>query len=179
MKKLLISHSAKEVNSYRHRTSVNRIASNEQPRDRSSRLLALRCLLVAAGCSLLVGLVGCGPAASDNATSLESRASVSGPPLSKQGPSPRNDPFTSVTPAASPVPLASGIETAAAAGRGTVPGGDSPYAVPVPSTRPADGLDPRVVPAWMAKELDSLDVGTRPYTLETWAQSALPGAIDR
>jgi hypothetical protein len=30
----------------------------------------------------------------------------------------------------------------------------------------------------MAKELDSPDVGTRLRALETWAQSAPPGAVD-
>jgi hypothetical protein len=35
-----------------------------------------------------------------------------------------------------------------------------------------------VVPAWIAKELDSPDVNTRLRALETWAQSAPPGAVD-
>jgi hypothetical protein len=35
-----------------------------------------------------------------------------------------------------------------------------------------------VVPAWIAKEFDSPDVNTRLRALETWAQSAPPGAID-
>ena len=178
MKKLSNAHSAIEVSSYRFRSLVKRIASNEQPRDRNSWQFALRCLLVAAGCSLLIGLAGCGPASSDNAPGLESRASVDGPPLSKQGPSPRNDPFTPVTPAASPVPLSSVNGTGGALGRGTVPGGDSPRAVPVPSSKPVDSLDALVVPAWMAKELNSRDVGVRLRALETWVQSAPPGAVD-
>ena len=127
---------------------------------------------------LLAGLAGCGPASSDNAPSLESRASVSGPPLSKQGPSQGNNPLTPVTQAASPVPLASVNETGAVAGNGKAPVGDSPQAIPVSSSKPADVLEPLVVPAWMAKELDSPDVGTRLRALETWAQSAPPGALD-
>jgi hypothetical protein len=127
---------------------------------------------------LLAGLASCGPASSDNAPSLESRASVSGPPLSKQGPSPRNDPFTPATPAASPVPLASGNETGAKSGMGTAPGGDSPQAISAPSSKPVDSLDALVVPAWMAKELNSPDVGARLRALETWTQSAPPGAVD-
>ena len=175
MKKLLISNSAVEVISYRHRATVKRIGSSEQPRGRSSRLFALCCGLVAAGCSLLIGVPGCGPASSDNAPSVETRANVGGPPLSKQGPSPGNDPFT---PVASHVSLASGNETGTASGKGIVPGGDSPHAVPVPASEPAPPVDTLVVPAWMAKELNSPDVSVRLRALETWAQSAPVGAVD-
>jgi hypothetical protein len=154
-------------------------APPERPEDmRPSRpCLRLLCshLALLLSLMLLAGLAGCGPASSDNAPNLESRASVGGPSLSKQGPSPRNDPFT---PAASPVPLPSVNGTGSAPGRGTVPGGDSPRAVPVPSSKPADPVDTLVVPAWMAKELDSPDVGVRLRALETWAQSAPPGAVD-
>ncbi len=86
--------------------------------------------------------------------------------------------MTPVTPAAAPVPLASGNKTDNVAGNGTVPGGGSPGAAPVPSTKSADSLEALVVPAWIAKELDSPDVGTRLRALETWAQSAPPGAVD-
>lgn len=123
-----------------------------------------------------MALAGCGQASPDKAPSLESRASV--PPPSKQGPSSGNNPLTPVTPAAAPVPLASGNKTDSVAGNGTVPGGDSPSAAPVPSTKSVDSLDALVVPAWMAKELESPDVDTRLRALETWAQSAPPGAID-
>jgi hypothetical protein len=125
---------------------------------------------------LLAGLAGCGPASSDNAPNLGPRASVGGPLLSKQGPSPGNDPYT---PATSPVPLASVNVTGSASGRGTVPGGNSPpHAVPVPSSEPARPADILVVPAWMTKELDSPDVRVRLRALETWAQSAPLGAVD-
>ena len=124
--------------------------------------------------TLLAGLAGCGPASSDNPPNLGPRASMAGPSLSKQGPSPRNDPFT---PAANPVPLASVNGIGAKSGMGTLPGGGSPHAVPVPSSEPAHPVDGLVVPAWMAKELDSPDVGVRLRALETWAQSAPPGAI--
>ncbi len=154
----------------------------ERPEDmRPSRpCLRLLCprLALLLSLMLLAGLAGCGPASSDNAPSLESRAGVGGLPLSKQGPSPHNAPFTPVTPAASPVPLASGNETGSASGRETVPGGDSPHAVAVPSSKPADPVDTLVVPAWMAKELDSPDVGVRLRALETWVLSAPPGAVD-
>ena len=128
---------------------------------------------------LLAGLAGCGSASSDNAPSLESRASVGWLPLSKQGPSPGNNSLTPVATATSPVPLSSGnTEAGAVAGNGKAPVGDSPQAIPVSSSKPADVLEPLVVPAWMAKELDSPDVGARLRALETWAQSAPPGAID-
>ena len=127
---------------------------------------------------LLMALTGCGQASSDKAPSLESRASVGVPPLSKQGPLSGNNQSTPVTPAAAPVPLASGNKTDIVAGNGTVPGGGGPSAAPVPSTKSADSPEPPVVPAWMAKELDSPDVATRIRALETWAQSAPPGAVD-
>lgn len=127
---------------------------------------------------LLAGLAGCGQASSDKAPSLESRASVGVPPPSKQGPSSGNNPLTPVTPAAAPVPLASGDKPGIPSGKGTVPGGERPPAVTVPSSQPADSVDALVVPAWMAKELDSPDVATRIRALETWAQSAPPGAVD-
>jgi hypothetical protein len=150
---------------------------SERPTDRRSWLFTRRCGLVTAGCSLLIGLAGCGPASSDNASNLESRASVGGPPLSKQSPSPGNNQLTPVTQATSAPPLASGNDTGAASGRGAL-GGDSPHTVPVQSPKPADALDPLVVPAWIAKELDSPDVGVRLRALDTWVQSSPPGAVD-
>lgn len=125
---------------------------------------------------LLAGLAACGPAASDNPANLGPRARVDGSSLSQQGSSPRNEPFT---PAANSVSLASGNATGHASGKGGVTGGDSFLAVATSSMKPAGTLDPLVVPAWKAKELDLPDVGSRTYTLETWAQSAQPEAIDR
>ena len=122
---------------------------------------------------LLAGLTGCGPAASDNAPNLGPRASVNGTPQAEQSSSPRKDPFT---PAASPAPLASENGTGAASGKGTAE--NSPNTAPVPSSKPADPVDTLDVPAWMVKELDSPDVGTRLRALDTWVQSAPPGAID-
>jgi len=97
---------------------------------------------------LLAGLAGCGPASSDNASGVESRASVSKPPLSEQGPAPGINPLTPVIPAAAnPGSLASENGTGA-----------------------VEGL---VEPAWMANELASPNV-----PLETGAQSAPLGAVD-
>lgn len=137
------------------------------------------CLAMLLSLMFVAGLAACGPASSDNAPSRESRASVGGPPLSKQGLSPGNNPLTPAAQAASALPLTLGNKTGAMAGKGTVPVGDRPQAVPVSSsTKPADALDPLVVPEWMAKDLDSPDVGTRLRALDTWVQSAPPGADD-
>ena len=127
---------------------------------------------------LLAGVSGCGQASPDKVPSLESRASVGVPSPSKQGPSSGNNPLTPVTPAAAPVPLASGNKTDIVAGNGTVPGGDRPLAVPAPSSQPADSVDALVVPAWIAKELDSPDASVRIRALDMWAQSAPSGSID-
>ena len=90
----------------------------------------------------------------------------------------RQQPIDSGHPGGEPRPLALGNETGVASGKETVPGGNSPPAEPVPATKPADSLEPLAVPAWMAKELDSPDVATRLRALETWAESAPPGAVD-
>jgi hypothetical protein len=150
---------------------------NSTPPERSEDMRPSRSrLALLLSLTLLAGLVGCGQTSSDKAPSLESRASVPSP--SKQGPSSGNNPLNPVTTAAAPVPFALGNKTDSVAGNGTVPGGDSPSGAPVPSSKSADSLDALVVPAWIAKELDSPDVGTRLRALETWAQSAPPGAVD-
>jgi hypothetical protein len=181
----MISSSGQPV---RLRASVNAMPQQQHPRADRSRSPSptppewsedmrpsRSCLALLLGLMLLAGLAGCGSASSDNAPSLESRTSVGGPPLSKQGPSPRNDPFSL---ADSPVPLASGNGTGSASGTGTVPGGDSPHAVPVLSSEPGHPVDGLVVPEWMAQKLNSPNVRVRLRALETWAQSAPPGAVD-
>ena len=180
MKKLFISHSAIEVSSYRFRSLVKRIVSNEQPRDRSSWLFALRCWLVAAGCSLLVGLAGCGPASSDNAPSLESRASVDG--LSKQSPLPGNNSLTPVTQTVSPVPLASVNGTGSSSGTSIVPGGDNigqgdklskPAAMSNVETDGRDKLPVPGIPESIAKGLDSPDARSRLQALDHWEKKGV------
>ena len=152
---------------------------NSTPPERSEDMRPSRSrLALLLSLTLLAGLVGCGQTSSDKASSLESRASVGGQPLSKQGPSPGSNPLTPVTPAASPVPLASGDKPGIPSGKETVTGGERPLAVPAPSSQPADSVDALVVPAWIAKELDSPDAGARIRALETWVQSAPPGSID-
>jgi hypothetical protein len=136
------------------------------------------CLALFLSLILLTGLAGCGQASSDNSPSVGSRASVSGQPLSKQGPSPGNNPLAPVTPEASPKSLVSGDKLGIPSEKETVPGVDRPLPVPVPSSQPTDSVNALVVPAWMAKELDSPDAGARIRALETWVQSAPPGSID-
>lgn len=127
---------------------------------------------------LLAGLSGCGPASSDNAPNLGSNASVSGQPLSKQSPSPGNNTLTLSTHVAISAPLASGNETGAASGKGTVSVGDSPQAIPVSSSKPAEVLESLIVPEWITKDLESPDIGTRLRALDKWVQTAPPGAED-
>jgi hypothetical protein len=146
------------------------------PHERSEDIrLSRSYLAILLSLMLFAGFAGCGPASSDNAPNLESRASVDGPSLSKQGSSPRNDTFT---PAASPLPLASVNGTGSASGTGTVPGGADPHAVSVLSSEPGHPIEGLVVPEWMAQKLTSPNVRVRLKALETWAQSAPPGAVD-
>jgi hypothetical protein len=119
------------------------------------------------------GLAGCGPAP-DNAPNYGARASVAGPPLAQKSPAVRSDP---AAPAARPVPLATDNGNGSASGRRAPETYSSPAAL-IPSTKPTDPMDSLVVPTWIAKELNSPDVGTRLRALETWIQSAPPGAID-
>ena len=130
------------------------------------------CLALLLGLMFVVGLAGCGPAPSDNAPNFESRASVDGPDYRPEARATRRG--GKIIP-----PIASGNETVSTSGRETAPGGESLLAAAASPAKPADTLDPLIVPAWKAKELDSSDGDSRPYTLETWAQSAQPGAIDR
>ena len=113
---------------------------------------------------LLAGLAGCGPASSDNAPSLESRASVSGPSVSKQSPLPGNNPLTPVSQAVSPVALASVNGTGSASGVGTVPGGDK---LPVPS-----------IPDSIAKDIGSPDARTRYRALDHWEAKDSKAPLD-
>ena len=124
--------------------------------------------------AFFAGLAGCGPAP-DNAPNLGPRASVGELPPVQKSPTPRNDPAAQ---AASPMPLASDSGNGSGSGRRTAPEADNSPAAPIPSTKPTDPIDSLVVPAWMAKELNSPDVGTRLRALETWVKSAPPGAID-
>jgi hypothetical protein len=170
--------------------SVSNVLARDPRADRSRSLIAAppersedmrtsrSCLALLLSLMLFAGLAGCGPASSDNAPSLGPNVSVGGPSLSKQGPSPRNDSFTPFTSAASPVSLASVNGTGSASGTERVPGGDSPHAVPVLSSEPGPPVDGLVVPEWMAQKLNSPNVRVRLRALETWAQSAPPGAVD-
>ena len=158
-----------------HRHGTRHLAVH--PSRPSLRLLYPR-LALFLSLMLFAGLPACGPASSDNAPNLGPRASADGLGVSKHTASPSVTPLTPITSAATPVPLAPRNDPATVAGTGTVPAENSPPAVPVSSTKPAAVLEPLVVPAWIAKDLESPDVGTRLRALETWAQSAPPGAVD-
>lgn len=118
----------------------------------------------------LAGLIGCGPAASDNAPSLESRASVGGPPP------------------ASPVPLASLNGTGSTSGRGTAPGGDNtdqgvsllfkPAGTPNDKTDGREKLPVSVMPDPIAKDLDSPDVQMRLQALDRLAKQGITVPLD-
>ena len=166
------SHTVRRITSAHARLSLHTQLFTDTARPSRS------CLAVFLSLTFVAGLAGCGPASSDNAPSLEFRATMGGPPLSKQSPIPGRNPVTPATQAASPATLASGNEKAPASGRGIVPGEDSPNAVSAKSTKPADVLEPLVVPVWIAKDLDSPDVGTRLRALDTWVLSAPPGSDD-
>jgi hypothetical protein len=124
------------------------------------------------------GLAGCGLPISDKSPSLDSHSSVDRLPLSKQGPSLGNNSATPVTPTMNSIPLALGNETGAASGRETVPGGDRPHAMPVPSSEQEHPVEGLVVPELMAQKLNSPNVRVRLRVLDTWANEASPGAVD-
>jgi hypothetical protein len=121
------------------------------------------------------GLAGCGPASSDNVPNLGQNTNVGGPFLSKQNLSPHTDAFT---PTANPIFAASVNGPGSVAGSGADPEGHNPLAATVLSSElrhPVEGL---IVPEWMAQKLNSSKVRVRLQALETWAQSAPPGAVD-
>jgi len=113
----------------------------------------------------LAGLSGCGSAVSDNASSSESRASLSAPAKSQpvlQGTAvPLNGPFALAT---SPGPLA-GIawskQTPAANQKG-----------------PAPMPEQLVLPAWIAQDLDAPEVSVRLQALDMWAQQGTQAPLD-
>ncbi len=141
-------------------------------RPSQSRLVILFSLMV------LMGLLGCGQTSPDSTPNLSSRASVGELPVSKPSPSTGNNSVTPDPSKANPVPLALGKATGGASGKEAGAGEGSSYEVPIPPSKTEDMLGALVVPAWIAKELDSPDVNTRLRALDTWALSAPSGAID-
>jgi len=147
--------------------------------ERSTNMhLSRSCMAMLLSLVFLTGLAGCGQASSDKTSNLGAGAGAGEQPIPRQGLSPRTDRVASATPAASSLSLTLGYGPAAASGKGIIPGVEGPAGAPVQPTKPTDELDPLVVPAWITKDLDSPDVGTRLRALETWAQSAPPGAVD-
>lgn len=138
------------------------------------------CLALPMSLLLFAGLAGCGPAPSDNAPTLDPRASQGQPPLSQKNPPPRTDPFALAanSATASPAPLVSENGNGSLPGKRTVSRGDSPNGAPASSAKPVNPMDLLVVPAWIAKDLASPDVDTRLRALNTWVLTAPVGSID-
>lgn len=139
--------------------SLHALAHNATPKRSEDMSPSQPRLAMLLSLLLLAGLAACGPSSSDNAQTLESRASVSGPSVSKQSPSSRNDPSTAT---ASPLPLASANETGASSGKGTATGGDNVE---------ADGRERLLDP--LAKELNSPDVHVRLRALDRVAKQGI------
>ena len=132
------------------------------------------------GLLLLAGLASCGPAPSDNASTLDPRASQGEPTLSQKDPPPRTDLIASATSSAksSPAPLVSENGNGSLPGKGIVSRGDGPHAALASSTKPENPMDALVIPEWFAKDLASPDVDTRLRALDTWVLAAPGGSID-
>jgi hypothetical protein len=79
---------------------------NMPPLQPSQHLPAMQLALLLS-LMLCGGLPGCGPASSDNSPNLDPRANVDTLSVSQQSSSLSNNPFTPISNAASPVPLAS------------------------------------------------------------------------
>lgn len=140
-----------------------------------SRHLPCRHLALLLSLMLLGGLTACGSPVSDNAPNLGQNTSMGEPPLSKQGPFPRNE---ASPPSSRLSSLASVNGPGPASGMGTVPGGDSPSTGPVLSSEPGHTVGGLVVPESMAQKLNSPSVLVRLRALEAWAREAPPGAVD-
>lgn len=113
--------------------------------------------------ALLATLTGCGPAPSDQAPSLESRASVARPselpPVSQHTSSIHQ---ASTTPSPRRAPLASNPASPAAAQQG----------------EPASLPEYLVLPQWIAQALASPEVLVRLRTLDRWAQQGPEATLD-
>ena len=138
------------------------------------------CLALPMSLLLLAGLAGCGSAPSDNAPTLGPRASQGEPSLSQKNPPPRTDPFAlaAKSATASPLPLASENGTGSVPEKGKVKVGGNTMVESATSREPLVPPDALTVPAWIAKDLASPDVGTRLRALDTWVLTAPVGSID-
>ena len=136
---------------------------------RPSLVSVCPCLALPMSLLLIAGIAGCGAAPSDNAPTLDSRASHGEPPLSQKNPSPRTDLIASVTSHAktNTAPLGSENRT-----------GNSPHVAPASSTKPVNPMDMLDVPTWIIKDLASPDVETRLRALNAWVLTAPAGSID-
>jgi hypothetical protein len=140
---------------HRFQSLVMWMKQNEQPR--GFWLFAPRCLLVTAGCSLLLGLAACGPAASDNAPNPGPRASVGGPAARVMGQGQK----TVIS------PVASDNRTGSASTTETVPEGE---------TVESNGREK--LPDPIAKDLASPEVHVRLKALDRVAKQGTITSLD-
>lgn len=151
-------------------------------RDLRSLWSALRCSLIAASCSLLVVLTGCGSPAPDNQPSLESRASVSMPDDKTKAQGTRHGektflpPFASDnrTDAASGTQVSPGSNKSSQADRPMNQSGGVPNIVADESEKsPVPGIPPAI-----AKDLDSPDARIRFRALNHWDKQDTKAPLD-
>lgn len=161
------------------------------PSERSEDMRPLQpCLALFLSLLLLAGLAACGPASSDNAPSLESRTSVSAPPLSKQNPSPGNNSLPPPPQAVSPLSLASVNGTGSASGMGTIPGWDKPSSkssgTPIVESvedKQLKSIEEKKsaalpVPVSIAKDFESPYARIRLQALDYWATQGTKAPLD-
>lgn len=126
-------------------------------------LMVLRPGMIAVLLSIsLAGLSGCGPAAPDYSTSLESRASLDIPPKSQsvtQHPWAQGNGLS--TPAASPVASATSSSTQTTA-----------------QEKPAPLPEHLSLPIWIAQALDAPEASVRIQALDMWAQQGAQAPLD-
>lgn len=135
------------------------------------------CFAMLLSLMLLAGLTACGPASSDNAPSLESRASVGGSAVRGTGQGEKGF-----------IPLAAAGEgIGSASGRGTVPGGDNigqedklskPSGAPNVETDERSKLPVPGIPESIAKGLDSPDARERVQALDHWEKKGSKAPLD-
>ena len=134
----------------------------------SLQMLTRGCSLAAIGCSLLIGL-GCGPSGSDNAPSLDARAS---------GEKASTASSTSDHGAGSPT----GKETVPAAGKPQSKSAGTPI-VETPEDKKLKSLEDKKsaalpVPDSITKDLGSPDASQRLQALDYWAKQGTKAPLD-
>ena len=149
------SHTVRRITSAHAALSLYSLPARHRTARPSRPCLRLLCLCLAL---LLAGLAGCGPALSDNASNLESRASMSGPEDRSAARATGQGGNTFVP------SLVSENRTGDASEKGIVTGGDK---LPVPG-----------IPNLIAKDLDSPDPRVRLQAMEHWEAQGTTAPLD-